>query len=167
MGRLPSHFAGRLITEREPYNIPGELIMQPSTSLSFPANTFDHNIDKPFEMHRMIPRVTALDEDGIVVSPQPDQEELQALVRLRVENTGRNTLMQKASQLMHLYTKGSSERTWEWADPYYMIRGEGLNVAVDTQALPVAYDELDITQLRIEINFQGFEIVIAPPSENR
>ncbi len=117
----------------------------------------------------MIPRVTALSESGIVISPQPDQEEMQSLVRMRVENTGRNELLQKASQLMKLYTKGSSERTWEWADPYYMIRGEGLMISVDTQAFPAAYAGLTVpvTKLRIEINFQGFLIVIAPPSENR
>ncbi len=170
MGRLPSHFAGRVITERNPYNIPGELIVAFSANgVAFPANTFDHNVDKPFEQHRMIPRVTGLSASGVVVSPQPDQDELQSLVRLRIENTGRNELLQKASMLMKLYTKGTSERSWEWADPYYMIRGEGLIVNVDTVAAPAAYAGLavPITQLRIEINFQGFLDVIAPPSENR
>ena len=40
---------------------------------------------------------------------------------------------------------------------------------VDTQAAPAAYAGLTvpITQLRIEVNFQGFLVVIAPPSENR
>lgn len=170
MGRLPNYFAGRPITEREPYNMPGELILAASvTGTQFPANTYDHNIDKPFETHRMIPRITPLDSSGIEVDnslADVSQEVLQSLVRVRIANAGRNVNFQKAAVLLSNLTKGTTERSWEFADPYYLITGEGYTISVDTLAFPTSFGSAGITQLRIEMNFQGFNIIIGPPTEN-
>lgn len=166
MGRLPDSFAGRKITFRVPFTIPGELILAGSVSgQQFPDATFLHNMDKPFEIHRMIPRITGLDTNGVVVVTQPDQQTLQSLVRLRIIDFSKNEQLTKASTLMKLFTKGTSEQTWEWAEPYTLVRSEGLQVLVDTQAIP-AFSPT-VTSLRIELAFQGFLIVVAPPSEAR
>ena len=166
MGRLPDEWAGRKITMRVPFEFAGELTLAGSTSgQQFPDATFLHNIDKPFEIHRMIPRITGVDANGAVVATQPDQQLLQSLVRLRITDLSKNENLTKSSTLMKLFTKGTSEQTWEWASPYYLVRSESFQILVDTQAIPTFNPT--IAQLRIEIAFQGFLVVVAPPSESR
>lgn len=176
MGRLPTEFAKKQITMRYPYEMAGELILAGSQSgVQFPDAMFQNNIDMPFECHRMIPRITGLNSSGNVMATQPSQDLMQELVRVRIVDFGKNVVMTKNPTLLNTLTKGSSERTWEWADPYYLIRSEGFQVSCDTLVLPV-FDgnqipvtpvTMQLTSLRIEIVFEGFMLQIAPPSNVR
>jgi hypothetical protein len=176
MGRLPAQWAGRDITMRIPYEMAGELVMAGSQSgVQFPDSVFTNNVDMPFECHRMIPRVTGLDSSNNVQPNQISQDTLQELLRLRINDFGKNVIMTKSPTLANTMTKGSSERTWEWADPYYLVRSEGFQVIVDTLVLPTwdgaqiptATPVSPLTNLRVEISFQGFLVVVAPPSNTR
>ena len=181
MGRLPSNWGGREITMRIPYIMQGELILAGNQSgVQFPDAVFTNNVDMPFEGHRMIPRVTGLDSSNNVQPVQLGQDTLQELARLRINDFGKNVMMTKNPTLMNTLTKGSSERTWEWAEPYYLIRSEGFQVVVDTLTIPVwdggqcpcvAPEEPPppslLTNIRIGIAFQGFLCVVAPPSNTR
>jgi len=176
MGRLPAQWGNREITMRVPYTMAGELVLAGSKSgQQFVDALFTNNVDMPFECHRMIPRVTGLDDANNVLANQPSQEMLQSLARLRINDFGKNVIMLKSPTLINNLTKGSSERTWEWAEPYYLVRSEGFQVVVDTLALPT-WDGAQIpaeepatplVSLRIEIAFQGFLCVVAPPSNTR
>jgi len=177
MGRLPSQWAGRDITMRIPYEMAGELILSASNSgVQYPDAVFTNNVDMPFEAHRVIPRVTALNATSIVVPNQPSQDLLQSLIRCRINDFGKNVIMTKNPTIMNLLTKGSSERTWEFAEPYYLVRSEGFQVVLDTLAFPAIWDGAQIvtspatnpiTNLRVEFGFQGFLCVVAPPSNTR
>jgi hypothetical protein len=176
MGRLPSEWAGRLITMRIPYEMAGEIVLQGNASgVQFPDDRFTNNIDMPFEIHRVIPRVTALDDANNALPNQPQQDLLQSLARARINDFGKNVMMLKNPTLLNLLTKGSSERTWEFADPYYLIRSEGMQVVIDTLTLPI-WDggqiptnppTVPLVSLRIEFGFQGFLLQVAPPSNTR
>jgi len=176
MGRLPTEWAGRVITMRIPYEMAGELIMGTSQSgTQYPDAVFMNNVDMPFECHRVIPRITALDAANNVLPNQPSQDLLQSLIRCRVNDFGKNVIMTKNPTLMNLLTKGSSERTWEWAEPYYLTRSEGFQVVLDSLAfftwdgaqLPDTPPLLPLVSLRVEWAFQGFLVVVAPPSNSR
>lgn len=163
MGRLPSHFAGRVITFRVPYNLPGELIVQPQTTgVQFPDATYLQTTDKPFEIHRMIPRLTALDAQGVPVTPQPAFEFISSFVRLMIRDVSKNEALMKSPQLVKTLLKGSSELTWEFAEPYTIVRQEGFQISVDNTAAVGTF-----AQVRVEIDFQGFLLVTAPASEAR
>lgn len=163
MGRLPSHFAGRLITFRVPYSMPGELIVQPQTSgVQFPDATFLQTTDKPFEIHRMIPRLTQLDSNGVPVTPQPAFDFISAFIRLMIRDVSKNEQLMKSPQLVKTMVKGTSEQTWEFAEPYTIVRQEGFQISVDNTAAGGTF-----AQVRVEIDFQGFLLVVAPPSEAR
>jgi len=167
MGRLPSEWADRPIRTRIPYEFAAEQVLAGSqTSQQFPDAVFTHGVDKPFEIHRLVPRVTALNNAGNPVSPQPDQELLLQLVRTNILDFGKNERLTKSSTLLSLLTKGTSERTWEWAEPYYLVRSEGFQVSLDTLSLATLAGD-GVTQLRIGMCFQGFLLVVAPPSNNR
>ncbi len=170
MGRLPATWGERVIMDRVPYEMSGELILPTADSttagVQFPDATFMNTVDKPFEIHRMIPRVMGLGATNILFSPQPDQEELASLVRLRMTDLGLDQVLTKNPTLISLLTKGSSERTWEFADPHYLTRSNLIQVVCDMLSLPTAFAS-NITKLRIGISFQGFLLVVAPPSENR
>lgn len=176
MGRLPAEWAGRPITMRIPYSMAGELIIPGNQSgVQYPDSVFTNNVDMPFETHRMIPRVVGLDASNNVQPNQINEDTLQELLRLRINDFGKNVIMTKNPALMNTLTKGSSERTWEWAEPYYLVRSEGFQVVVDTLTLPTwdgaqiptAVPVNPLTNLRVEVTFQGFLCVVAPPSNTR
>lgn len=167
MGRLANSWAGRQITARFPYTMAGELTLAGSiTGRPFPEATFNYNIDQPFEVHRMKPGVTGIDGAGTVVSIQPDQRLLQALVRMKLDRIGGTITATKTPTLMSSLTKGTAELTWEWAEPDTIVRQEGYSVLIDTLAIPV-FAAAAVTSLRIEVAFQGFLLQLGPPSEQR
>ena len=165
MGRLPDSWAGRKITMRIPYEMPGELpLTSNQPGQQFPDATFLHNVDKPFEVHRAKPFITALDSNGNVINPQPDQVTLQALVRVRISDLGKNELMTKSPIVVALIPKGTSEQTWEWAEPYTIVRAESFQLVADA----LAFTNFEgLVTLRFAWKFEGFLLVIAPPSESR
>ena len=189
MGRLPTHFAGRPISFRIPYNIPGELSVSASqTGVVFPEATFLHNVDKPFEIHRMIIRNTAMitfqytDQTAESLQPSTTQPDtIDKLIRLRVTDVSKNENLTKSSTLSDNLVK-TNERTWEWEEPYTLVRSEGFQVQVDSQVFPAVCVSPDanttatpcssltatiIDFIRVEISYQGYLIVVAPPSETR
>jgi hypothetical protein len=165
MGRLPDSWAGRKITMRIPYEMAGEVPMTTAqVGQQFPDATFLHNVDKPFEIHRCKPFCIALDTNGDVLDNQPDQVVLQSLLRVRISDLGKNELMTKAPTALPLLTKGTAEQTWEWAEPYTIVRAESFQIVVDALAFT---NFSDLVTLRLAWMFQGFLIVVAPPSESR
>jgi len=171
MGRLPTEFAGRKITFRIPFTMPGELVLNhDQLGVQFPEGTYLHNSDKPFEIHRVIPRLTALDATGTPYDspvPQPSVDLLERLTRVRIYDFSKNESLTKNSQLVSTITKGTDERTWEWSEPYTVVRSEGFQVTVDNLANVAIIGDATYDQTRFELAFQGFLIVCAPPSERR
>lgn len=165
MGRLPSEWAGRVIMDRIPYTISAEqAINSAQAALQFPDNSFSNNTDKVFEIHRLIPRVYAIDAEATLLPTQPDQDLLAGLIRLNINDLGINQIMTKNPTLIGLLTKGSSERTWEFADPHYLTRGNQIQVTQTALTFPVIQN---LAQLKTGLNWQGFLLVVAPPAENR
>ena len=158
MGRLPSDPSDRRV-DFIPYSMPGELVIpnSPASGVQFPDATFLFSIDKPFEIHRMIPRITGLDAEGNVVPEQPDQDTLAGLVKLRIVDFSKNENLTKSSAFVRTLVKGSNERTWEWERPYPLERAEGFQILVDTLPIPAFVPA--ISQLRVEITFQGYLVV--------
>lgn len=161
MGRLPSTFEGRQILQRIPYTLAGEFTM--TTLLQnqqYPDATFQNNVNKPFEIHRMIPRIYAF-SDGAMVVTQPDQELLLGLIRARISDLGLDQLITKSATILGTLLKGSSERTWEWAEPHYLPNNAQLQVVLDALAFPTFNPVA--TQLRVCITFEGFLLVLGTP----
>jgi hypothetical protein len=165
MGRLPATWSGRDIKLRIPYALAGEIVVAGGvTAVQFPDAVFTQSIDKPLEIHRMIPRVTALDSNSLPLLTQPSQDLLQQMVRARILDFGKNEALTKNPALLDVLTKGSAERSWEFAEPYYLVRSEGLQVAIDTFAIT---NLTGVSFLRISIAWQGFLLVVEAPSGSR
>lgn len=168
MGRLPVEFGNRKITFRVPFTMPGELILDGGQmGLQFPEATFLHNQDKPFEIHRIIPRACALDTNSLYyLTSQPLTDAMFEMVRIRIFNVSKNENLTKNAQLLSSLVKGSTERTWEWAEPYTLVKSEGMQVTIDNLATAAicggAY-----AKTRVALTFEGFLIQIAPPTADR
>lgn len=165
MGRLPTHFAGLEIKQRIPYHMYGETsLIASQTGFEMDSTPFTNTVAKPFEVHRFIPRVVAIGDASLPVDPQSDQSLLQSLVRANIQNVGLNEQITKVSTPLDSLVKGSTERTWEWADPSTLPTSYSFRVTLDTLAFPAA---ADYDTLKIGISFQGYLLVTAPPSEAR
>lgn len=171
MGRLPDSFAGKKITQRIPYEMTGELVVAPSTSNApFPGGPFLLNVDMPFEVHRVKTWIVgvsnAVSASAIaVVATQPPQEVLSSLVRMNIARIGGTIKWMKTSTLVAAMPKGTSEWTWELADPDTIVRQEGYEVSIETLAMPV-FDPV-LTNFWVIVKFEGFQLQLGPPSEQR
>lgn len=168
MGRLPETFAGtsgapQRITFRTPYIMSASIDLDSSTSgAQFAPDVFTHSVDRPFEIHRMIPRAYTFDSTPEIITTQPDISLLMGCITTRILDFGKTQNFNKAStQLMNL-VKGPSELTWEYAEPYYLVKDEGLIVSLDSVVYPFTNDTV-----KVDIAFEGFLLTLAPASERR
>lgn len=165
MGRLAQTFAGLSILDMFPYNTPSEVTVAESTSgTAFPNADLLNTVDKPFAVHRLIPRIIGLDSAGKVVSPQPDLESREAIVRIRFELQGFNQNTTKAAvRIGNLLGGTTSERYWRFEEPFVLPNSYGVLAFVDVDAFPDGDDWADVTSLRVQLNLQGFLLQVAPP----
>lgn len=178
MGRLPLAFAGKDITFRIPYNIAAELDVGPNLSgVVFPEASFLHNVDKPFEIHRMKIGLTGKGTpvgftNPTVLEPQPTT--LDRRVRLRVLDFAKNENLTKSATLVSQLLQRNTQ-AWDLEEPYTIVRSEGFQVQIDTLDYPAVVilndqiepERVDVQFVRIEVNFQGYLDIIGPPSEVR
>jgi hypothetical protein len=165
MGRLPATWAERPILDRDPYAMYAEMaITTNQISTPFSEAVFQNNADKPFEVHRFIPRFLALDSEGVALATQPDQALLASLVKITIKIISREQNITKAPTRPVALTKGSAENTWEWADPEYVVRSTGFQVDVQGMAFPVISGFVSILCM---FTFEGFFCVMSPASEQR
>ena len=165
MGRLPETFAGRRIAFRVPFTMPGTMVIGSSAGpVQFPTATFMQTEDKPFEIHRVIPRLSN-------VNTAIPESTLMRMVSIRMEDLGKEQFLTKQPlagqpqdiQIINI-VKGDVEKTWEWPDPYYLRKNE--NIIVSLQSIPYP-TEVEGVGIQVEIVLEGFLIVIAPPSDRR
>jgi hypothetical protein len=178
-GLVPATFADQFIKFRIPYTMPAELVVLANTANNgFPADVFKNDADKPFEVWRMIVKLTAesVDAPPFIFDPQPTT--LAKHVRIRVVDTSFESRLTKAMNLVDTIQTDNA-LTWEWEVPYTIVRAQGFQVDVDATALPryclevINLADVDCTAaivavpaVRVEIAFQGYFLVLAPPSEN-
>ena len=177
-GLVPSTFGDQWIKFRIPYTMPGETtILANTANNAFNADTFKNDTDKPFEVWRVLIRLTAqtVDVPPFIYDPQPAT--LDKHVRIRIIDTAFESRLNKAMQLVDTLRK-DNELTWEWEVPYTIVNAQGFNVECDAATLPrycievVNLADVDCTAaivavpaVRVEVTFQGYLLVLAPPSE--
>jgi len=170
MGRLPATFGGRQITARQPQVFNGELVMTSAAQgQQFPDSTYLNSTDRPFEIHRMIPFCVALDSNGIALPGTVDQDLLCSLIRAKVSDLAKGpTAFMRSSTMLRALVKGSSEFTWEFADPYYLAKSEQLQVILDALTFPaITVDDTAMASINVSLTFEGFFISIGPASDVR
>jgi hypothetical protein len=81
-----------------------------------------------------------------------------------LNDLGKNELMTKAPTMLPLLVKGTSEATWEWAEPYTIVRAENFQLVCDARSFAGV---ANLVTLVVGWAFQGFLLVVAPSSESR
>lgn len=168
MGRLPATFANQPIKDRFPYEMNGELALTSAqASTQFPDALFNNGTDKPFEVHRMIPRLYARGSNNVLLNPQPAQELLMGLVRLEINITNLEQKLTKSPTLVGTLVKGSAEMTWEFADPFYLIKSNNVTISAQAATFPTQAAIENLNNILVAVSFQGFFCIVAPPTANR
>jgi hypothetical protein len=157
----------------------GELVvLNGQVGVQFPEATFLQNTDKPFEVHRCIVRLFPFDNnttpaplDPVFTGAVPNLLSiLQNYARIRIRDFSKNENLTKAAQLIGTLSK-ENEMTWEFEDPYTLVRSEGFEVTCDNNLanfnITVGAVTTTVGNLRFQVNFEGFLLVIAPASEQR
>lgn len=179
MGRLGTHFGDQLIRFRIPRSQPGELVvaMGAAAGTPFPESVFLANRELPFEIHRLGIRISPMDNGTppLQISPAaqilfPELATLlQKYVRIRIEEMSSsaklNAIDQRVDGLLDQLTG-----FWEWEEPYTVVKGQQFQVFVTNDlAAPFTLPNQgpSINNLRVELTFEGFSIVVSPPSETR
>jgi hypothetical protein len=178
MGRLPLAFAGKDITFRIPYTLAADLDAGPNASgIVFPEASFLHNVDKPFEIHRIRISLTAKGTPAGFTSPtilEPQPTTLAKRVRLRITDFSKNENLTKSATLVNQILQQNTQ-SWDLEEPYTIVRSEGFQVQVDTADFPAVVildsnlepERVPVTLVRVEVSFQGYLDIIGPPSETR
>lgn len=160
MGRLPTHYAGKRIIDRQPYVMFTDVIIGsavgtnpiPSVPYQFPDADLAFDVDKPFEIHRLIPWAQYLVYTGDTFAPTYDVLALLDTAEVGIRH-GANIEMVKGGVVMSSLVRGSARQTWEWEDPYYVARGENLHVAIT--ATPPSLSEDDQVATRYMLALVG------------
>jgi hypothetical protein len=162
-----------------------EIEVEPKTSVVFPEKSFLHNVDKPFEVHRMIVRIVTKGTFPPPNDPGPEElfeaqpDTLEERVRIFVADRGKNeNMLRSASLVSDLLAFNTG--FWDWAEPYTIVKSESFEVQVQTldgltfctikpelETDSCGLTEKIITKFRVEVCFQGFLLITAPPSEIR
>ena len=178
MSRLPLQYAGKIISFRLPFTIAGTLDVPPNTNgVVFPDVVFSLQIDKPFEIHRMFVRLAAKGtpvgfSSPTVLEPQPTT--LEERVKMKVQDVGKNENQMKSAAYVSTFINRNTG-TWEWEEPYTIVRSEGFQVQVDTDDFPnvIVYNAniepelVPVTLVRVAVTYEGFLVIVGPPSETR
>jgi len=153
---IPETFSGRRIKFRVPYTMPGELIVNAETTgIDYPEGTFLHSVELPFEVWEMSMTGSLLEEGQPFIPPVAG---IDKFWRLSVRDLSKNQQITKSASLVS-NLKDSNTDTWYWRVPYTLVRAEGFQVTVDNL--------LSENQLRSEVSFRGYLLVLEPASENR
>lgn len=173
MGRLPSHWAQRKITYRIPYAMYGRVILTDAAAganpagISFPDPAFRHNVDKPFEIHRAIPRAFRVNGDNLYTGASGNGITDQFLISLRIKEMTRDQdLTSGPSPAVQLpminVIKGDEEDTWEWAEPFVIERAGGFFVTAE-----IANTGGGALSSSVQLAFEGFLLIVAPATDFR
>lgn len=160
MGRLPDSFAQRKITSRVPYSMEAHIDLTSLQIATLPTLPLSHNVDRPFEIHRMIPRVASTTTPPTSIIADLGMLGLTLAVIQILDVTKQQDLLRVPTPPANL-VKGIGELIWEWADPFYLERSESLMVSTEAANLSA------LTPIRLYITFQGFLVNIAPASDRR
>lgn len=177
---LPTHYAGKLITYRIPYRMPGELMVVNNTGGNqFPPATFIHAVDKPFECRgvqiNIVPFESAQTPVGApssnqiaVLASEPNtQRALDKFIRLMVEHSSPNERGFKANHVVEDLLEFNS-RCWYWKDPMTVEKSAGWVVTADS-ILPATFtiNNVIFDRVRVDISFFGDLLVCERASETR
>ncbi len=144
--------------------MPGEIVLQSSQQgVQFPEATFLHNIDKPFEIHRVHLDTTGLNNEDPRQIVSPPLADTNKFIRVRIDDTTKNEKMTKNAHLVNTLIFENT-RVWDWEDPYTVVRSEGFQITLDAQDLTTL---AGVDALRVEVTLQGYLIVIGAPTETR
>ena len=163
MGIFPTTHADQIIKYRIPYSMPAEMIVDATqTNVDFPAASFLHNTELPFEIHK-VKLVATQDQAAAgqpfipIADPAPGIDQFW---RVTVRDTSKiNAVMTKNAQLV-ASLKSNLTDYWEWDYPYTIVNAEGFTVSVSNLLTTPA-------RLRVAISFIGYSLVLRPPSQTR
>jgi hypothetical protein len=126
---LPTHFDGRLIVERIPYTMPGELVI-PAASFNrpFAEGTFLHSLDLVFEVISLNFQASCLGDGNVPIETPAAVTDTMRQVRIRAKGLGKTRDLTKASQLLSSLAdpdRLADNGRWEMVQPYYLKNGQG------------------------------------------
>lgn len=151
MARQPDAFAGRPITGRSPYTIPGFMPAQETTQGYV---TITHNADRDFEIHRILFR-------PVGTAPVEGSDPLWRWF-VQITDVNHSQELLPAPTMIAALIKSADDASWELAEPFYMVRSAAMTIVVTPApyASPASFPAM-------EVSFQGSLVYTAPATDWR
>lgn len=167
---LPKYYAGKEIGDRLPHAYYGQLDVENQTQgVPFEASTFNENASLPFEIHRMKVRVTMLNRSSLQATPlesQLSQETILDYIKMMVKDTDLDYQLLKVKTPPSMVQRDDTG-FWEWTFPHTIVRSTGIEVEIDNELVDfilVISPEFSVQYLRVRVSFEGYKLVLGPPS---
>lgn len=155
MGRLANTYDGRPIIDRISHTMMGRVdAVSLEQDVTFSSSAFIHNDKRPFEIHRFIPRVYEIDDNGAIVSDLGDAGLV--LIYTTIHDFSQDQDLLKAPTTPLALTRGTQDRCWEWGEPYTLQRAEGFSARFNVVDLVGAVAS---ERIRVMYSFQGHVLV--------
>jgi hypothetical protein len=162
-----TEFNGRRVVFRLPYTMTTEVVVKgEAKGVTAKDTDLMHRMDKPFEVQRIMLRLTGLDTDGRVLDPQPTV--LDRLVKVRLTDVSKN---ERISNDLPFRRLPGGEAVWAPSAPIVMVRTEGFEAMFETRKFELAAPDTpdakasSLALIRVQLSLEGETLVLAPSME--
>lgn len=151
---FPEFYGGEYIGARQPYAMPGELIVaNGGVNISF-GNVFLHAADQPFEVHAVKARGAQSPQASPFTPVADPAPSLDQFWRLRIKSLSLSTDLMQAPTLVDSLVDHETKQ-WDFGYPMYVENGTGFQAFIDNLlAAPFV--------LRGAVTFLGYLITTKP-----
>jgi hypothetical protein len=154
-----THWLGRQIDLRAQYTKTATIVVREGDkSTRMKDSDLVHGMDRPFDVQEIVLRLTALDEQGAVIDPQPTV--LDRMITMRFFDVCKNERIANDLPFRRL---PSGEIIWVPRSPLVMHRHEAFEALFEArESFAIAGAKVAVKAIEIRLSPEGETLVFAP-----
>lgn len=165
-----THLLGYKVCAQIPHTMSTEVVVHENAPhVKTGDESLVHRMDKPFRVHQIVLRLTALDEHGAVIDPQPTV--LDRFITMRLFDSNANELIANGLPFRQL---SGGELVWtpmplllmrraECLEPIFHGRESFAITGVNTQAFAITGVRTQVKAIRVQISLEGVVLLLESP----
>jgi hypothetical protein len=154
-----THWMGRQVSFRLPYTKTATItVREGDKDTRTKDSDLVHGMDKPFDVQEVVLRLTALDEQGAVIDPQPTV--LDRMIRMQFFDASKNERIATDLPFRRL---PSGEIIWVPRSPLVVCRAEAFAAIFEARtSFAIAGARVAVKAIEIRLSLEGETLVFVP-----